>query len=241
MRRAHVTAQACFVIAGSYVILLGAGCGSTAASTTSPTVTRTVTPVPGPQRPSDARQAVLEAIARTAGFTDVTYDQANSQTSGGTVTSASGTITATRNPPRTQARTVAGSGTSIGSIQDLSAGTICTTSQGGLPQRYTGQSTMAETVDPFYDLKADGSAWAYQTDAVVNGQVQWHVTGKLSPTLPPPSMLISGAVEAFIDSHTGKIVKAVETFAVSSGGVTSQSVQTYSNFVYNTGATVAPC
>ncbi len=144
-------------------VLLVTGCGAAAGA---PAVTST-------PRPADAATAVAQAIARTAGFIDVKYDQLNTTTAGTSVSAFSGTIVATKNPARTEVKSAptSGSGAALDSVEDYSAGTFCTV-QPGPRQRLTGQSTDAASVSPFSELQNSVTGWSYASDP--GGAPQWH-------------------------------------------------------------------
>lgn len=218
-----------------------AGCGSLTASSSS---AGNATPTPGLAKPASAGQAVSDAIARVAHFTDVTYQQSNIITAGGQSTMSSGTISATANPPRVDIRTQVTSGTakSFETVEDLGAGTLCTTPQGGTTQRYTAQSTNPAVVDPFYDISSHGSGWHYLDDVTLSGARAWDVRGQLARSFTDATV-DSSMVDLFIDSTSGKIVKVVSDihFTATATGAHSENQTTYTNFVYNTGLTIPAC
>jgi hypothetical protein len=53
----------------------------------------------GIPKPADARQAVLDAIQRTATFKDVKYDLTTTTVAGPSTTTTSGTVASTSSPP----------------------------------------------------------------------------------------------------------------------------------------------
>ncbi|MGI8609045.1 MAG: hypothetical protein ACR2MY_07430, partial [Candidatus Dormibacteria bacterium] len=204
------------------------GCGAAAGA---PAVTST-------PRPADAATAVAQAIARTAGFIDVKYDQLNTTTAGTSVSAFSGTIVATKNPARTEVKSAptSGSGAALDSVEDYSAGTFCTV-QPGPRQRLTGQSTDAASVSPFSELQNSVTGWSYASDP--GGAPQWHARGRLARSVPGATL--AGTADVYIEANSGKIVKTATAVTTKRDSLTFGTVTVFSNFVYDTGVTVPAC
>ena len=213
-------------------LLLVAGC---APASGGPTVTSTPRPR---DTPRDATTAVTQAIARTAGFHDVKYDQVNTTTAGTSVAVFTGTIVATRNPARTEVKSAprSGSGVALDSVEDFTAGTRCTI-QPEPRQRLTGQSMDAAAVSPFTELETSVSGWSFAGEP--GGESQLHARGKLARAVPGATL--AGTADVYIDARSGKIMKTVTTVSSKRDSLTFNTVTVFSNFVYDSGITVPAC
>ncbi|GAC1327073.1 MAG: hypothetical protein NVSMB17_00630 [Candidatus Dormibacteria bacterium] len=223
-----------WALAAVVVLAATAGCGPAAAPAQNAGVGA------GRQKPADAGRAFQDAVAPADNFSDLTYDQVNTYTSGKQPDVFSGSVTATRNPPRVETRSkpVGKPGALLVSIEDYAAGTICLL-QPEPARRLTNQSAEAEQINPFLELKKSAMGWKYLSDINTSGHVQWRLSSNFTRLVPGDSL--SGIAEIDIDAQTGRVLKAITTVHTKRDSLTLTSVTTYTNFVYNSGATVAPC
>jgi hypothetical protein len=231
----------CCAIGGvALAVVAAAGCDASTPAATAPSAPASS----GIVKPADARQAVLDAVQRTATFKDVKYDLTTTTVTGPSTTSTSGTVASTSSPPVTDRKTAgAAPGSTQELILNLAAGVECFLPASGERVRTTFKAPASPSTDPFNRLKTDASGWIYAANLSLNGHSDWHLTGKLpggTGFTDVTKQVLS--LEVDINPATGKIERDTlhETDTLKSGSL-SETTAVSSNFVYDQGVTIAAC
>jgi hypothetical protein len=196
-------------------------------------------------RPGDAKQALTDAIGRTADFKDVKYTVTFVYTAGNApATTTTAQSAATKSPPSMDNNGSSSDGKKFETILDGANQVFCTMPEGQPVQKFK-QAITADSVDPFNGLLKDGMNWRFLDDVDLNGHKAWHLIGDLPRIIPSPNpnniKIDVNTSEIWIDSRSGKIEKRFNHNAGSQAGSPYDSSATDTSFEYNTGLTVARC
>lgn len=200
----------------------------------------------GLTKPTDARQAIVDAVGRTANFKDVkytaTFDYSSATSAAFNSTSQ---VSATGSPVMIDIKNHSSSGKGFESIQNGAKQVFCTMPEGGPNQRFPNQTIPQGSADPFYDLVKSGTNWRFLADADVSGHKAWHLMADLPKAINGPNpnniKFDINTTEVWIDSLSGKIQKRLDYQTGSENGAKYHRTNTDTNFVYNAGVTIPTC
>lgn len=197
-------------------------------------------------KPSDPKQAVLDAIGRTANFKDIKYDSASVSINSQQTITSSGTISATKDPLiiDTKILQISGANKTSENIQNGPAKLFCINVAGSPPQKVPSQINLtADAADPFNTIKTKGTDWKYLDDVDLNGHKDWHVMGNnpIEVGVNSPLKIQLSTADVFIDSRSGKIEKFMTQVKESDATMSYDFTSTDTNFVYDAGVTITPC
>jgi hypothetical protein len=196
---------------------------------------------------SAARQAVVDAVRRTADFKNVEYTQTFTFTSATlSAINSSAQVSATRSPVMVDTKSTSTAGKKYESILNGANHVLCIISEGSPDQRLPGQPVAADAADPFNGLVKNGANWKFLDDVDLNGHKDWHVMGDIIQTQsqtfsgPKPNSNVNTS-EVWIDSRSGKIEKRLDHATGAEKASKYDRTTTDTDFVYDSGVTITPC
>lgn len=236
---------------GVLVVVLLLGVGGAAVAKVGPFAPSGSTPASGGQaarltKPSDPKQAVIDAVGRTADFKDVKYTATFTYTSA-TIPSinSESQVSATKSPVMVDTRNTSSTGNTFESILNGANKVFCTMPGGGPAQRFPNQAVAADAADPFNGLLQNGNNWKFLDDVDLNGRNAWHVMGDMPLTVASPNpnniKVNVSTAEVWINSQSGKIEKRLDHEIGTENAVKYERSSTDTGFVYNSGVTITPC
>lgn len=200
----------------------------------------------GISKPTDGKQAVGDAVGRTANFKDVKYTLTYTYSSAtipkiDSVTQVSGT----KSPMVVYNQSTDNAGKKFETILNGANNVFCTRPEGSPAQRFPNQKLTPDFADPFSGLVTAGLNWKFLDDVDLSGHKAWHLMSDVSQAITGPNpnniKVDVNTTEVWIDSRSGKIEKRLDHQTGTENAVKYERTTTDTGFVYDTGVTIPAC